>query len=455
MLGDGVAFSLMVGLGETYVPAFALAVGLGEVAAGWIMSAPLLAGAVLQLVGPRVVRRLGSQKRWVVLCASGQALCCLGYAVLAALRIVPAWGVFLLAALYWASGMAGGPAWNTWVGTILPPPLRPRFLANRARACQAAVLVGLVVGGVSLQAFSGEPELLDVFAVLFVAAAVARGVSTGFLLRQSEPRPLPASPRSVSALELLRRARSGADGQLLLFMVAMQSAVYVSGPFFTPYMLGELGFSYATFLLLIATSFAAKMLALPLLGSVAKRVGSHRVLYVSTVGILPLSAAWIVSTDLRYLVVLQIVGGVMWAGYELATMLLFFERIEESERTSVLTLFNLANAAAMVGGALVGGLLLGAFGVNAEAYHVLFGLSGIARLGALGLLLRLGRVRATAVPIITRVLGVRPQTGSIDAPLVTGLPSSTRRGVSALHEGGDVDEAAPPARADGTESVKG
>jgi len=318
----------MVGLGETYVPAFALAVGLGEVAAGWIVAAPLLAGAVLQLVGPRAVRRLRSQKRWVVLCAAGQALCCVGYAVLAALRVVPASAVFLLAALYWATGMAGGPAWNTWVGTIIPAPLRPRFLANRARACQAAVLVGLVLGGVSLQAFSGRKELLlDVFAALFLAAAVARAVSTGFLARQSEPRPMPSQPRSVSALELLRRARTRTDGQLLLFMVVLQSAVYISGPFFTPYMLGELRFSYTTYLLLIATSFGAKMIALPLLGSVAKRIGSHRVLWVSTVGILPMSAAWIVSTDLRYLLLLQVVGGVMWAGYELATMLLFFEHI--------------------------------------------------------------------------------------------------------------------------------
>ncbi|HQU47337.1 MAG TPA: hypothetical protein PK867_31330 [Pirellulales bacterium] len=34
MLGDGAAFSVMVGIGETYLPAFALAAGLGEVAAG-------------------------------------------------------------------------------------------------------------------------------------------------------------------------------------------------------------------------------------------------------------------------------------------------------------------------------------------------------------------------------------------------------------------------------------
>ena len=442
----------MVGLGETYVPAFVLAVGMGEVAAGWIVSAPLLAGAVLQLVGPRAVRRLGSQKRWVVLCAAAQVLCCLAYALLAWSQVVPPALVFLLAALYWATGMAGGPAWNTWVGSIIPASLRPRFLAHRARAGQAAVLLGLVAGGIALDAFQDRPGLLNVFAALFVAAGLARAVSTWFLGRQSEPRPVPDHWRRVSAMELLRRARTGADGQLLLFMVALQAGVHVAGPFFTPYMLGELRFSYATFLALIATSFAAKMLALPFLGTVAKRVGSHRVLYVSTAGIVPLSAAWIVSTDVRYLLVLQVIGGVLWAGYELSTLLLFFERIDEAERTSVLTLFNLANAAAMVAGALVGGFLLETLEANRGAYHALFGISGVARLAALGLLLRVARVRAAPVLIIPRVLGVRPHSGSVDAPLVTVLPSPESASRERAHAAGDdTEEGAPPARAGGAE----
>ena len=40
---DGVFFSVMVGLGEAYVPAFALAVGLGEIVAGLVATVPMLA----------------------------------------------------------------------------------------------------------------------------------------------------------------------------------------------------------------------------------------------------------------------------------------------------------------------------------------------------------------------------------------------------------------------------
>ena len=73
-LGDGLGFSLMVGLGESYLPAFALALGMGEVVSGLVASVPMMAGALLQLASPFAVRKLGSHRRWVIFCATCQAL---------------------------------------------------------------------------------------------------------------------------------------------------------------------------------------------------------------------------------------------------------------------------------------------------------------------------------------------------------------------------------------------
>ena len=419
--GEGLGFSLMVGLGETYVPAFALAVGMGEVAAGWIVSAPLLVGALLQLVSPMAVRRLGSHRSWVVLCAGGQAACCAGYLLLALAERVPHLLVFVVAALYWGTGMASGPAWNTWVGTLIPAGIRARFLAWRARGCQAAVLVGLVAGGFSLQLGAAHGNLLTVFAWMFLIAALGRAASAWLLSRQSEPQPVPINQRTVSPRELLRRARHGADGRLLVYMLAVQAAVQVAAPFFTPFMLVELNFSYTTYLLLIATAYVAKMVAFPFLGSMAKRFGSHWLLYASGVANVPLSALWIVSDSIGYLLALQVFAGVVWAGYEFATLLLFFEHIPESERTSVLTLFNLGNAAALVLGAVIGGILLKTLGTGRDAYHLVFGLSCGLRLLALIPMVMLRRVTFRPVPFVPRVHGVRPNAGSIGPPLVTSL----------------------------------
>src|SRR4249920_2779074 len=72
-VSDGAAFSVMVGIGETYFPAFVLAMGMGEISAGLIASIPILVGAILQMVSPAAVVRLGSNRRWVVACVTVQA----------------------------------------------------------------------------------------------------------------------------------------------------------------------------------------------------------------------------------------------------------------------------------------------------------------------------------------------------------------------------------------------
>ncbi|MCH5377404.1 MAG: hypothetical protein JJ992_25875, partial [Planctomycetes bacterium] len=115
IVGDGAAFSVMVGIGETYVPAFVLALGLGGIAAGMVATVPVLLGAVLQLVSPWAVQRLGSRRQWVVVCARCQAVSLLLLAMLALFQVRWSWPIFLLATFYWAGGLATGPAWNTWV----------------------------------------------------------------------------------------------------------------------------------------------------------------------------------------------------------------------------------------------------------------------------------------------------------------------------------------------------
>ncbi len=125
ILGDGASFSVMVGVGETYLPAFILAIGLGEVASGLVTTLPLLAGAMLQLVSPAAVRMLGSHRRWVVTCAVSQSLSFVPLIVASLLGHIHLLVAFAAAAVYWGAGLGTSPAWNTWVSTIIPARVDP------------------------------------------------------------------------------------------------------------------------------------------------------------------------------------------------------------------------------------------------------------------------------------------------------------------------------------------
>lgn len=421
---DAAAFSVMVGLGESYLAAFALAIGTGETAAGLLASVPPVAGAVLQLASPAAVRRLGSHRRWVVICAALQAASFLPLVLAALAGHIPTLALFALASLYWGSGMATGPAWNTWVSTLVPRRIRAHYFARRTRITQIGVLAGLVAGGLALQHARAIERELHGYALLFAAAAACRGVSSWLLSSQSEPIPLPERYRSVPPREALARiGRRTPEGRLLLYLLSVQIAVHLAAPYFTPYMLRQLDLAYGPYMVLIAASFGAKILMLPLLGFVARRFGARWLLWVGGLGIVPLSSLWLVSDHYGWLFSVQCVAGTFWGAYELATFLLVFEAIPEDERTSMLTSFNLANAVAMVAGSLLGGLLLHRLGETLPAYMTIFALSSLARGVTVLLLLRLPAEVALPVPIAVRTVAVRPSAGSLDRPI---LPSIER-----------------------------
>jgi MFS family permease len=403
-IGDGAACSVMVGIGETYLPAFALAVGCGEVASGLVSTLPLLLGGALQLAAPYGVRRFGSYRRWVVLLAACQGLSFVPLLVAALLGAVPSGLVFLCATIYWAAGLSTGPAWNTWIGTLVPPSVRSSYFARRTVFTQAGILTGFVCGGIVLETGSAWGATLDAFAAVFLVASLCRAVSVWFLSRQSEPIGPAQHYRPVSWSELRRRLATRADAGFLLYFLGAQCAVQIAGPYFNPYMLQQLRLSYAHYMLLIAAAYVSRIIALPALGEIARRYGARRLLWVGGIGIAPLAGAWLISNSYPFLIVLQLIVGVFWAAYELSTFLLFFETIPAEERTSVLTTFNFAHATATATGSLLGGAALILLGKTPAAYLTLFAASSVARVAALALLWRVpSHQPATSLPPAVRL----------------------------------------------------
>ncbi len=422
---DGAAFGGMVGFGETYIAAFALAIGLGEMAAGMVSSLPLIAGGLMQLTSPAAIRVLQSHKRWVVICAFLQALTFLPLVIAAWIGTIDSVTLILVVSVYWGTGLATGPAWNTWIGTIVPRPIRARYFANRTRVSQGCVFAGFLIGGVLLQWFTALDLRLVAFTVLFGVAGGCRLVSAWMLLKQSEPVPLPPGMRAIPWKRVFHHLRESSGGKLLVYLFAIQAAVQMSGPFFTPFMLNKLEFSYGELTGLFSIAFLAKVVSLSIWGRVASRTGAKNLLWIGSIGIVPISACWVVSQNYAWLVFAQAASGMFWAAYELAFFLLFFESIAVEERTSVLTIYNLLNTTAWVIGALLGGAVLFHFDLSFHGYLVLFGLSSLGRLIALGLLLRVPRLIVDSDEMGVRTVAVRPGSASLDTPVLASLPDQT------------------------------
>jgi MFS family permease len=426
MIGDAVAWSAMVGLGETYVPAFALAAGHGDLAAGLVATLPMLAGAVLQLATPFGVRRLGSYRAWVVACARLQAASLLPLALWALAGRIPLPWLFAAASAYWGFGMSTMPAWNAWAGAIVPSYLRARFFARRTRWAQAALFLSLVSAGAILERGSQRFEgTTTAFGALFACAAAARLLSARFLARQSEPEGLAASHRSLSLAQVRAGLRGREAKRVLLYLLGMQVAVQISAPYFTPFMLGPLELPYGSFTALLAMSFGARIAVLPWLGRLARARGAGFMLRVGAVAIVPLPPLWLVSDAFPYLLGLQACAGIAWGTLELATLLAFFEGLDSAERTSVLTLYNLASAVALAIGALLGAALFRTLGGGFEGFAALFAVSALGRALMLPLLARVGGSGRAPEGLELPTIAVRPSIGAVQRPVLPG-PEPTR-----------------------------
>jgi MFS family permease len=412
---EGAASSLMVGMGETYFPAFVLAISHSQLACGLSATVPLLVGALAQLLTPFALRRIRSYRRWVVGCAVAQAMAFLPLVAAALLGQLPVAAAFALLAVYWAAGLAGHGPWNILIDTLVPERLRARYFAYRTLVCQVAMAAGLVAGGIALQVGAQGGWPLAAFAMVFAAAAASRFISAGLLSRHSEtdyPRVEQPTPQLGA---LWRMVRTHVAGRTLAYLLAAQVAVQVSGPYFTPYMLGQLELSYGSYVVLLCVMYLAKIISLPWLGQIAERFGPCRLLWVGGVAIVPLSALWLFSDKFLYLCGIQLLSGIAWGAYELAMLLMFFAAIPRQRRVAVLTAYNALNALAIVTGSLVGGAVLAGFAAAREAYLGIFAASSLLRAAALVLLARIPAGEAPAARSLVLPVATLSNTPTLSA----------------------------------------
>lgn len=419
---DGAAFSFMVGCSQEYLGAFVYESTHDPVAAGLVVTLPVLIASVLQLISPWGVRRLGSNRRWVYGSAAVQALAWLPIAAAAAFGSAPVWLLFALVTLYWTAGLATGAAWTQWISTIVPPRLRSHWFGVRNRWLHLATLSGLIGGGLFLrfaqrveerlargeapgwlgqdaaEALASVDLSLAAFSVLFGLGAVARGVSAYYLWKQSERRPISALPEPVSFAAVRGTFGRNSTGRLLLYMCAVQAAVQSAAPFFNPFVLGGLNVRYDLYMLLLAGPYIGRILVLPAFGREVQRRGERRIMAFSGCALVVLPLLWLVpdADGIGFLVLLaaQITMGAVLAGYELSTFLMLYESIPEERRVSAITIYYLGNWFAGALGSAGGGWLIGALSEQHGlrfASFALFACSAAIRAATLPLLFRAAR----------------------------------------------------------------
>jgi MFS family permease len=364
---------------NAYAPASLLAAGAGSSTVAMLSTLNNFVAAFLYTKVPTVIQRMGSRKRAVLLLAFLDGI---GWLPLIAillffkpinpLWLIPCWIINLI------PGMLLAPARSSWLADIVPANVRGRYFGLRA-AISGAVYIGtfFIFSGV-LELFH-ERELIG-FALLFFVAFVADVLC--FLI-YSKIHNTPVTPEKgadFGFFDFLSETRQRNLGKFILFVAVFQFAVYIASPFFAPFMLADLHFTYIFFALIFASEFLAKVLIVTFWGKYADKVGNLKVMRIVSFALPFVPLLWLVSHNVFYLVAVQLFSGVCWAGFDLCSGNFIYEAAPLGKRLKYIAYHKALTTAFMAMGALIGAYLLGVvrpvLGYNILA---LFVLSGVLR----------------------------------------------------------------------------
>ncbi len=345
--------------------AFALHLGASNIMIGVLASAPFLT-QLLQLPAILLVERLRTRKR-IAVAASILGRSMLGLMALAALVGDPVAVWLFLAAQYMlcGAGAIGSCAWNAWLRDLAPEDQLGRVFARRTLWLTG---VSLVLGLAAALALELTPEHSAsrslVFACMFAVGCVTGMISAQVVARMPEPMmPPETGPLQLRAL-LRRPLRDRNFSRLLVFIGSWQFAVNLATPFFTVFIVRQLGFSVSFVMILSVASQIANLLALRLWGSLSDRHANKSVLAVcapvyilaivamigaSQIGDRTLAAGW--------LVLLHLLMGASVAGVTLTSTNIALKLSPKGTATAYVAASAIVTAVAAGVAPLVGGAL--------------------------------------------------------------------------------------------------
>lgn len=407
-------------MAESYFCAFMLALGISEVISGLGTVIPQFVGVIFQLLSIRSFFTRYSLKRRLVLFLSLQALSLIPLIVAGIFKINSPYLILGILSLYWASLLSLNPPWNRLIGHTVPEKFRLKFFSIRNQFGQFSVFIGLIGSGLLLFWASDKGHELPVYVGIF---------SFGFLLKCMSIHEIrnnhidydlaPGSEQRLRFRDFIKRLQNTDQGKLITFLFLFYVTVHFAAPYFNPYMLKQLKFNYVEYMTIGSLAYFGRVFMFRMLQKRAKARQVNTILLLATLGISTSPLLWAVSQKYWWICIVEFLSGCYWAGFELSTILLYYQKIDDRERTSVITYITFLNTTGMLLGSLLGALFMKLLPVGMDLYLTLFTVSTFIRITLIVFAPQVNfRGQIPQLISFNRVMSVRPPFGAFTRPFV-------------------------------------
>lgn len=421
---EGSVTQLMVGAFDYYLIPYALALGATTPEIGLLISVPFLIAASSQLFAVKAVQFAGSRCDLLTRGTAVQAIFMIPLGLIPILAVPQKILVLtILVTIFRFMANLLGPAWGSLMSDYLPETKRGEYFGWRSRVIGVFGVIGIGLWGILLSGFH-QLSTMTGFMVVFLSAAILRFVSFLYMTRMTDIRMVHAPRGQFDVFAFFRHLRKSNFAKFVLYVASITFATQLSVPYFSVYLLKEVGLDYLSYMGVQAASAFVMLVAFPLWGRQADMVGNAKILKLTSFFVPLIPVLWFLGKYPIHFMLAEGFAGFMWAGFNLCATNFVYDSVPPSRRVRVLGYYNLINSTATFLGAWLGGHLAEILPpVRGSSILALFLVSALLRFLANFILsrqfaeVRAGTRKIRSTRLLFSVLGIRPMAGrNVESP---------------------------------------
>lgn len=385
---EGMFATASFSFGNHYLSPFAIAINTSSSMVAMMGSIGGLLGPLAQLFGSRLIEK-NSRKKIVLKAVFWESLMWLPMILIALLfykgvitSILPLFFLIFFA-LHLSISNIAGPAWFSWIGDLVDEGYRGRWIAKRTLIHGFISIVLALGAAFFLDYFKSKGWVFFGFMILFGLSLLFRLLSWQFFKTQFEPKIRLKKGYYFSFWSFLTNAPKNNFGKFALYRAFLAFAQTIGASLFAVYILRTLGFSYVIYMTIVMMSSVFSISLIGLWGKFADRYGNYRTIMITSFFIPFIPILWTLSTSPVYLIIVpSIVGGLAWAGFNLAAGNFIYDNVSQTKRGLAVSYYNMLFGIGTFLGAGLGAILIQylPIGLIFEPIILIFLISGIARI---------------------------------------------------------------------------
>lgn len=368
---DGACATIMASLaGGIFLVGFALNVLGADATQVGILAALPVSANVAQLAGALMLEVFGHRRLLCLLTVSLGRLVWLGVlflplAMFDGLADARVWILVGLVGTASVLGALSGVAWLEWMSDVVPPEIRGAYFGRRNMVCAGAGMLAVLAGGGFIGRWDNQFGRESPFGYLILfAVGLAFGLAASwFLSRVGDPTAKRADVkrRRFDAQTLVDPFRDRNFVSLVFYVAAFMFVTQLAGPFYSVYMIENLGIPFSTITVFITCATLASVFMLRIWGPISDSMGNRPVLIVAGLAHAAIPLLWVVGrTETFFWPVLlaHLASGAFYSAIMLAQVNILIKLAPARGKSMFIAVFNASIGLAAALAPVLGGWIL-------------------------------------------------------------------------------------------------